>query len=79
MQNLCELDKVTVVDKLTPLHIAVHEGHSMAVERLVGFGADMNATAIGGNTVLHLALARKKFMPPDERTPQLLKVLYVHA
>ena len=64
----------TSADDLTPLHIAVHEGHSAVVERLVGFGADVNAKAIGGNTVLHLGLARRRFVPPNEYTPQLLKV-----
>ena len=86
LQNLCDLDMRTSPDDQTPLHIAVHKGHSAVVERLVGFGADVNATDIRGNTVLHLSLTRGRFVPPNECTPQLLKVkiryklcIYLHT
>ena len=60
---------------LTPLHIAVHEGHVRIVERLVGFGADLNVATKEGNTALHLALGRKIMSEPDERTPFIKKVI----
>ena len=60
--------------RLTSLHIAVHEGHIQSVERLVGFGADVNALAGDGNTPLHLAVARKTMSAPNKATPFILKV-----
>ena len=60
--------------RLSPLHIAVHEGHVQSIERLVGFGADVNAIAGDGSTPLHLAFGKKNMNPPDKDTPFLLKV-----
>lgn len=60
--------------KLTPLHIAAHEGHTAVVERLVGYGADLNAEVEDGNTALHLIVALKKMKPLSKNTPHLLKV-----
>ncbi len=60
--------------RLTALHIAVHEGHIITVERLVGFGADVNAIAGDGNTPLHLALGRSTMSAPTKATPFILKV-----
>ena len=60
--------------KLTPLHIAAHEGHTAVLERLVGYGADLNAEVEDGNTALHLIIALKKMRPLSQDTPHLLKV-----
>ena len=48
-------------------------GNSQAVERLVGYGADVNAQDSKGESVLHL-LERPIFLPVNEETPELLKV-----
>jgi len=69
----CDIDAKNA-GKLTPLHIAVHEGHIKIVERLVGFGANVNATDEAGNTPLHLALARDTMQQPSNDTPQMKKV-----
>jgi len=71
MQNSCNLNLRTRSDNLTPLHIAVHEGYSVIVEWLVGYGADLNAVSSEGNTVLHLAISRKNMKAPCARTPKL--------
>ena len=59
---------------LTALHLAVHEGHTKMVERLVGYGADLNCTTEEGNTPLHLALGRNTMLPPSHLTPEIMKV-----
>lgn len=59
---------------LTALHIAVHEGHTKMVERLVGYGADLNCTTEEGNTPLHLTLGRNTMLPPSHLTPEIMKV-----
>ena len=73
MQPSCDIDAGNAI-KLTPLHIAVHEGHITIVERLVGFGANVNATDEPGNTPLHLALAKSTMQQPSNDTPQMIKV-----
>lgn len=73
MQPSCDIDAKNA-GKLTPLHIAVHEGLIKIVERLVGFGANVNATDEAGNTPLHLALARDAMQQPSNDTPQMKKV-----
>lgn len=59
---------------LTALHIAVHEGHTKMVERLVGYGADLNCTTEEGNTPLHLTLGRNTMLPPSHLTPEIMQV-----
>ena len=41
-QETTNIDSRTNEDQ-TPLHIAVHQGHARIVERLVGFGVNLNA------------------------------------
>lgn len=60
--------------RLTALHIAVYEGHVQSVERLVGFGADLNAIAGDGSTPLHLAFGKKNMPAPNKDTPAILTV-----
>ena len=74
MQHSCNLNLRTRRENLTPLHIAVHEGYSVIMEWLVGYGADLNAVSSDGNTVLHLAISRKNMKAPCARTPQLQQV-----
>jgi len=40
---------------MTPLHLAVREGHKEIVEILIAEGAPLNAKGVGGFTPLHLA------------------------
>lgn len=73
LQPQCDIDARTK-NRLTALHIAVHEGHVKVVERLVGFGADLNITTADGNTVLHLALGRNTMATPTEDSPKIKAV-----
>ena len=73
-QHACDINAKTKYEKLTPLHIAVHEGCIKAVELLVGFGADLNVVTTDGNTPLHLALGRGTMSPPLEETPEIKEV-----
>ena len=52
----------------------MHEGDIKIVERLVGFGADVNNPAERGITPLHLALGRDTMQQPSDGTPQIMKV-----
>lgn len=74
-QGSCNVN-IRTSESLTPLHIAAHEGHSAVVELLVGYGADLNATADNGNTPLHLVLARTNMKPLNTNTPYLMQVRY---
>ena len=59
----------------TALHIAVHQGHARIVERLVGFGINLNVQDSDGDTALHIALSRDTADILSAETPQLIKVL----
>ena len=59
----------------TPLHCAAIEGYGTIIEALVGYGADINATDLEGNTAMHIILIKKNGKPPSEElTPQIVKV-----
>lgn len=73
LQPECDINARTN-NRLTALHIAVHEGHVKLVERLVGFGADLNITTSDGNTALHLALGRDTMATPTEESPKIKAV-----
>ena len=75
VQNSCNMEKTILSFKVTALHIAVRQGHSITVERLVGFGANVNATTSTGETPLHYTMARKNAAAPDCQSPRLRKVL----
>ena len=75
LQPQCDINACTKT-RLTALHIAVHEGHIKVVERLVGFGADLNTTTGDGNTALHLALGRNTMTPPTEESPRIKAVSF---
>ena len=59
----------------TALHIAVHQGHARIVERLVGFGINLDLQDSDGDTALHIALSRDNAKTLSAETPQLKKVL----
>ena len=59
----------------TALHLAVHQGHARIVERLVGFGIDLNLQDSDGDTALHIAVLRETADTLSTETPQLKKVL----
>ena len=64
----------TTIGMQTALHLAVHQGHSRIVERLVGFGVDMNVPDSDGNIALHLAVVKDSVDAFSTDTPQLKKV-----
>ena len=80
IQPRCEINALTK-SRLTALHIAVHEGHVKVVERLVGFGADLNMTTDDGNTPLHLALGRNNMTSPTDGSPRIkaVRILYTYV
>ena len=56
IQKECNIN-TTNNEKQTSLHIAAHQAHGRIVERLVGFGADLNLQVIGSvGYSLHLFL-----------------------
>ena len=61
-------------DNQTALHLAVHQGHCKIVERLVGYGVELNVQDENGDTPLHFALARESVESLSPDTPQLKKV-----
>lgn len=73
LQELCDINARNMT-QLTPLHLALQEGQIEAVERLIGYGADLNYKTRDGNTPLHIALGRNNMRKPSERTPQIKKV-----
>ena len=77
-QPSCDVN-IKVPEELTALHIAAHKGHTLMVERLVGYAADINAADSDGNTPLHLALGCRTMATPSTLSPRILEVeLHVH-
>ena len=72
LQDMCELSAKTNLNQ-TALHLAVHQGNTKIVERLVGYGADLNVPDSDGDTPLHIALARDTVDNLSADTPQLKK------
>ena len=72
-QERCDID-IAANDQATALHAAVHTGHSRIVERLVGFGSNLNMQDHDGDTPLHLIMAQETADPLTVETPQLKKV-----
>ena len=63
------------VREQTALHVALIAGQLSIAERLVGYGADMDAVDKDGDTPLHYAFVLPKMAAPSKDTPQLLKVI----
>ena len=59
--------------KRTPLHVATIEGNCNVIEKLVGFGADLNHVDNDGNTPLHIAFIKKTTKPLTD-APEMTKV-----
>ena len=57
------------------LHLAVHQGHARIVERLVGFGINLDLQDSDGDTALHTALSKQTANTLSAETPQLKKVV----
>ena len=55
------------------MHVAAIEGHCRVIERLVGFGADLNHVDNDGNTPLHIVFIKKNAKPLND-APQMNKV-----
>ena len=73
LQPRCDLN-VEDSAGLTPLHLAVLEGHPVIIERLVGYGADLNSATSEGNTALHLTFKLKNMAAPSHLSPHILEV-----
>ena len=63
----------------TALFIAVHQGYTRIVEKLVGFGADLNISDKDGDTALHLAMVRETIALITAETPEIDKVQFIHT
>ena len=72
-QEMCDID-VCTNENQTALHLAVHQGHFCIVERLVGYGANLNIQDINGDTPLHIALVRDNADVLNSESPQLRRV-----
>jgi ankyrin repeat protein len=72
-QEFCNIDGVTNMGQ-SALHLAVHQGHARIVERLVGFGINLNLQDSDGDTALHIALSRDTAKTLSAETHQLKKV-----
>ncbi len=75
LQESCDIDARTE-QLYTPLHAAVIKGYVKVVERLVGYGANLNVQDSDGDTPLHLTLDREKMKRPSQETPEIVKVQY---
>ena len=63
--------------RLTPLHLAAHEGYTRIIERLIGYGADPNVADTDGNTPLNVVIANSDTVKaPSDDCPQTQKVCY---
>ncbi|XP_015108850.1 E3 ubiquitin-protein ligase MIB2 [Diachasma alloeum] len=57
----------------TPLHLAVSQGHWSLVELLLNHNADIRAIDEDGDTVLHIAIAKSRHLPPIVPTPESIR------
>lgn len=73
LQEMCNID-VCTNENQTALHLAVHQAHLCIVERLVGYGANLNVQDVNGDTPLHIALIRDNTDVLNSDTPQLRRV-----
>lgn len=75
LQDSCDINACTNENQ-TALHLAVFQGHLAIVERLVGYGAQLNIQDSNGSTPLHLALTSYSTERITADTPQMKKVSY---
>lgn len=59
--------------------MAILNGHPRIVERLVGFGSNLDVQDEDGDTPLHLAVMKESTDPLSPETPQLRKVRGLQA
>lgn len=73
LQPFCNIDSRTG-GSCTALHIAAIQGHLGIIEKLVGYGADLNATiSSSGDTPLHLVLIKCGDVEFSSHTPEMKK------
>ena len=72
-QRECDVDARNDLGQ-TPLHMALLNGRSKIVERLIGYGASVNTVDADGNGTLHMILTRDTVEAPTSDTPRLKKV-----
>ena len=70
---MCNLNACTNEGQ-TALHLAVYESYYRIVERLIGYGVDLNTQDENGDTPLHIAISRASMKTVPADTPQLKKV-----
>ena len=70
---MCDINARTDENQ-TALHLAVHQGNWSIVERLIGYGAQLNIQDSSGDTPLHIALAREFTAVQTSDTPQIKRV-----
>lgn len=79
LQPSCNLESLTE-DRCTALHLATIQGYPAVIERLVGYGADVNATLEDGNAPLHILLSKQGNMKElSTDTPEIMKVLFLRG
>lgn len=75
-QPTCDVD-IRSNTQHTPFHVAVTCGSFRVIEKLVGFGVDVTAVDLYGDTALHLVVKNNvkpyNVMPNDE-CPEMKKV-----
>ena len=75
VQEGCNLDARNVVPGFTPLHTAACEGYTRVIERLIGYGADLNATDDASNTALSVVIGNRGVMrEASHDCPQIQQV-----
>ena len=72
-QRECDIDARNDLGQ-TALHMALLNGRSKLVERLIGYGASIHTVDADGNGTLHMILTRETMEAPTIDTPQLKKV-----
>ena len=73
IQPKCNINSVDN-QKRTALHLAIIRGHVATIEKLVGYGIDINITSSIGNTALHETLRLSNMAMPSSCTPEIKKV-----
>lgn len=72
-QPSCDINARTK-KRQTAVHVATEEGHVAVIEKLVGYGADLNAAAYDGGTPLRSAVTTCNMSSPDDASPQIKRV-----
>lgn len=72
-QRGCDIDAKNDYGQ-TPLHMALARGNTRSAEKLVTYGASVNAMDQDGCSPLHYVTSKDGMEPPTEDTPVIFKV-----